>query len=246
MSHSLKTLQIAEQMVSVALPSDLVTAIAQRVQPGQTPADVIVALLRSALQGGTAQPNEALVARIEQLEAFVPRIEALEQAIAKHSPLSVGSTSTRTDPSQPVDQSKQQMMDSPKMEFAQAPSNSQPQIHSQTQSNSMVAQLWLQTSQDQHPPASIPSTLMPLTHCPKCDHQLAPPLKASGRQVCMQCGWSDQPRCVLGKTEPRATAKPAVPPANEELVETDLRRLMAQATAASLDNMKPRKSIDKL
>jgi hypothetical protein len=229
----------------------LVTAIAQRVQPGQTPADVIVALLRSALQGGTELPNEVLLARIAQLETLLPRIEALEQAIAKPDP--TFTAASRIERSQPIEQSKQAITDSNTAESAptQASSSSDTQSSSHTQSNSpqsnsMVAQLWLQTSQDQHPPASIPSTLMPLTHCPKCDNPLAPPLKASGRQVCMQCGWSDQPRCVFGKTEPRVNPKPAAPSTETDLAETDLMRLMAQATAASLDNMKPRKSIDKV
>jgi ribosomal protein S27AE len=64
--------------------------------------------------------------------------------------------------------------------------------------------------------------------CPRCDHRLGPPLKASGRQVCGKCGWSDKPR-PTGSSEVATD----VPP-------DDLSRLLAQAAQESLNNMKPK------
>ena len=95
-----------------------------------------------------------------------------------------------------------------------------------------MAALWIQISQSNQPPASIPSTLTEpaaepyLEVCPKCNHRLNPPFKATGRQVCVKCNWSDQPRNLLQKGEAIGTV--------------DLKQLLEQATVESLDNMKPR------
>ncbi|NJO41766.1 MAG: hypothetical protein HC769_06895 [Cyanobacteria bacterium CRU_2_1] len=97
---------------------------------------------------------------------------------------------------------------------------------------SMMASLWLTVSQDSQPPASIPSTLVPLEICPKCGDKLAPPLKSSGRQVC-SCGWVS-----------RSSRNTAIGAATEEsslLADDELRRLLNQAAAESIKNMKPRK-----
>jgi hypothetical protein len=100
---------------------------------------------------------------------------------------------------------------------------------------SSMAALWIQVSQSDQPPASIPSTLAPSAYhlekhpesCPKCKHRLNPPLKTSGRQVCVKCGWSDKPRNLLQE--------------GGAIREMDLRQLLEQAAVESLDNMKPRK-----
>ena len=41
---------------------------------------------------------------------------------------------------------------------------------------------------------------MTLSSCPRCSKTLGVPLKSSGRQVCMACGWSDRP-----KADPRSS-----------------------------------------
>ncbi|MBF2074894.1 MAG: hypothetical protein IGS50_14190 [Synechococcales cyanobacterium C42_A2020_086] len=92
---------------------------------------------------------------------------------------------------------------------------------------SSVATLWMQVNQDDHPPASIPSTLQPLAQCPQCGQSLAPPLQSSGRQVCRQCGWSNRPRSSSAAAESQSTL--------------ELKRLLQQAASESLENMKPRK-----
>jgi hypothetical protein len=87
----------------------------------------------------------------------------------------------------------------------------------------------MQVNQDQQP-ASIPSTRMPLEHCPQCTYRLNPPLKTSGRQVCVKCGWSNRPR--QGQSVEAAT---------QPLPDLDLHQLLEQAAIESIDNMKPRK-----
>lgn len=93
-----------------------------------------------------------------------------------------------------------------------------------------MATLWLKVGQDDQPPASVPSTLLPPKHCPQCNQELAPPLKTSGRQVCLQCGWASQPR------------QPAANPTAKTLPEPDLLRLLEQAASESMENMRPRKT----
>ena len=96
-----------------------------------------------------------------------------------------------------------------------------------------MAALWIQVTQNNQPPASIPSTLPQpereayLQLCPKCNHRLNPPFKATGRQVCTKCNWSDQPRNLLQE--------------GGAIGAVDLKQLLEQATVESLDNMKPRK-----
>lgn len=45
---------------------------------------------------------------------------------------------------------------------------------------------------------------MALENCPKCSHELGAPLKSSGRQVCMKCGWSDKPKASHAKPSGRS------------------------------------------
>lgn len=71
---------------------------------------------------------------------------------------------------------------------------------------------------------------MSLEQCPKCDRKLNPPLQSSGRQVCMKCGWSDQPRQA-------ATHQKTAP---TDLNLNDIKQLLNQATAESLENMNPK------
>jgi hypothetical protein len=86
----------------------------------------------------------------------------------------------------------------------------------------------LKVKREDQPPASLPSTLVPLDKCPKCEQRLAPPLQATGRQVCVKCGWSNKPPSSTAATQ----------------ADLDLKKLLAQAASESLENMKPRKKRD--
>lgn len=66
--------------------------------------------------------------------------------------------------------------------------------------------------------------------CPKCSNQLGPPLKASGRQVCSKCGWTNKPRQAASQVHP------------VDLSTDELQRMLNQAADESLANMKPTKS----
>ena len=89
---------------------------------------------------------------------------------------------------------------------------------------------------------------MPLEQCPKCNYRLGLPLKSSGRQVCAKCGWTDKPRqkiadqpagTQLAGTQPDmpkpATAKPAT-----SMSPHDIQKILEQAAAQALNNMKPK------
>lgn len=143
-----------------------------------------------------------------------------------HGLLRENSTSQKAELSNSTDRQKQQQQ--------QHPNPSPPSLikdpiveRPQTQVGSSIAALWLKVSQDNHPPASIPSTLMVLENCPQCSHRLAPPLNASGYQACGKCGWSSQ-----GHPDQNLLDEP---------IEPDLLQLLDQATSESLENMKPRK-----
>lgn len=101
---------------------------------------------------------------------------------------------------------------------------------------SSIATLWLKVNQDNQPPASIPSTLLPSESCPQCNHTLAPPLKSSGRQVCLQCGWTNKPRNSATLSTPGL--------AKDEPTETDSLSLLEKAASESLENMKLRQQSD--
>jgi hypothetical protein len=90
---------------------------------------------------------------------------------------------------------------------------------------SSLAALWIRISQDDTPPVSIPSTLMPLDKCPRCHHNLGPPLQATGRQVCIQCSWENKPRFTTAGHE------------TDAMPDDDLRRLLDHAAAESLDTL---------
>ncbi len=74
---------------------------------------------------------------------------------------------------------------------------------------------------------------MPLEQCPNCNRRLGPPLKSSGRQVCVKCGWTDKPRQAAAGQPP--TAKPAA-----NLSPQDIQKILEQASAQALNNMKPK------
>lgn len=83
-------------------------------------------------------------------------------------------------------------------------------------------------NQDNQPPGSIPSTLIPSEKCPQCKQVMALPPRGSGQAVCLQCEGSNG--AVDSDSE--------LP---DEAVETDLLHLLEQAASESLKNMKPRK-----
>lgn len=71
---------------------------------------------------------------------------------------------------------------------------------------------------------------MALEICPQCNRKLGAPLKSSGRQVCMKCGWSDRPRQVSQPTTEKAP----------ELSFVDIQKLLGKAAEESKENMKPK------
>lgn len=76
------------------------------------------------------------------------------------------------------------------------------------------------------PAAPAVSAAPAVDRCPRCDHALNAPLKSSGRQVCIKCGWTNKPRAA-------ASADPAP---------DEIQRLLNQAAAAAIANMKPKKA----
>ena len=94
---------------------------------------------------------------------------------------------------------------------------------------------------------------MPLEQCPKCNYRLGLPLKSSGRQVCAKCGWTDKPRqkfadqpagTPLDMAQPAgtqpATAKPATAKPATSVSTHDIQKILEQAAAQALNNMKPK------
>lgn len=96
--HLAESTPTSEQILTLQLPPDLALALQRRCQQlGQTQAEVILALLRSAMQLpsapawqtvdqselaanqlATQQEVHSLKARLSQLEELIPRLEALE------------------------------------------------------------------------------------------------------------------------------------------------------------------------
>jgi len=95
---------------------------------------------------------------------------------------------------------------------------------------SSVASLWLQISQDNQPPTSIPAKHAAQS-CPHCHHPLNLLLEGLERQACIKCGWPDQLR------------SPQVQNAGT-LAELELKQLLEKAALESLSNMKSRKQQD--
>jgi len=165
------------ETIILELPPDLAQLLQQQSQQsGQSPAAVILAILRLALG------QSAMASELEQSDT------RSQKAILPYSP------ELQIRPETPA-----------------------------TQAGSSIASLWMQVNQENQPPASVPSTLMPPEACPKCGQRLSPPFQSTGRQVCGHCGWTNKP-C------PEA-----------QIDDKDLRSLLAQAVSESLENMKPRK-----
>ncbi|MBD1867131.1 hypothetical protein H6F95_07385 [Cyanobacteria bacterium FACHB-471] len=74
--------------------------------------------------------------------------------------------------------------------------------------------------------------------CPKCSSRLGPPLKSSGRQICIKCGWTDKPK---GATASQRDEIPRAASASVSLPDYELRKLLDQAASESLNNMKPKR-----
>jgi hypothetical protein len=115
--------------------------------------------------------------------------------------------------------------------------NAQPSHPPTAKVGSSIATLWLKVGQENQPPASIPSTLLPSGNCPQCEQPLAPPLQSSGRQVCMKCGWTDKPR----NAGSNATLNTNIAEPDAEPTDVDLLNLLEKAAFESLKNMEPRK-----
>jgi ribosomal protein S27AE len=75
--------------------------------------------------------------------------------------------------------------------------------------------------------------------CPKCSNRLGPPLKSSGRQICIKCGWTDKPKSSLSLQQDEALPRAAS--ASASLPDYELKKLLDQAASESLNNMKPKR-----
>jgi hypothetical protein len=107
---------------------------------------------------------------------------------------------------------------------------SAPSVHdSEARVGSAIASLWIKVNQENQPPASIPSTLLPSESCPQCHCSLVPLLQPLEQQVCAECGWSSQPHNPIQKQ------------ATPDVADSELFHLLEQAASESLENMKPRK-----
>jgi len=74
--------------------------------------------------------------------------------------------------------------------------------------------------------------------CPQCSSKLGPPLKSSGRQVCVKCGWTDKPK---GTPSSQRDEAPRAISASVSLPDYELKKLLEQAASESLNNMKPKR-----
>lgn len=80
-----------------------------------------------------------------------------------------------------------------------------------------------------------------LESCPKCSHRLGPPLKSSGRQVCMKCGWASRPRTSAGAAKSKKRSLTKTPP-RDDISPMEIQKILAEAAEKSLNNMKSRNS----
>lgn len=80
------------------------------------------------------------------------------------------------------------------------------------------------SSGEERPDRPAPAAPVEVDRCPRCDHKLNAPLKSSGRQVCIKCGWTNKPRAAT-----------SADPAPDEL-----QQLLNQAAADAIANMKPK------
>lgn len=74
------------------------------------------------------------------------------------------------------------------------------------------------------PDRPVPAAPVEVDRCPRCDHKLNAPLKSSGRQVCIKCGWTNKPR-VAASADPEPD---------------EIQKLLNQAAADAIANMKPK------
>lgn len=77
---------------------------------------------------------------------------------------------------------------------------------------------------EERPNRPAPAAPVEVDCCPRCNHKLNAPLKSSGRQVCIKCGWTNKPRAAT-----------SADPAPDEL-----QQLLNQAAADAIANMKPK------
>lgn len=231
MAGELNEAQPIDQSITLMLPADILAAIRQRAQQsGASPKQVLIAALRSGLHlNGAHDPNGAndlnrandlnnaavaplapsqpqwqeVMQRLAALEALLPTVKALEAKLEHRLQLE----QTHEDES---------VVDRP--DLAAALEAHWAAVPSAVESSAAESS------------AAESSPIAVLDHCPKCNHRLGPPLKASGRQVCGRCGWSNKPRRAM----PDEVAGDVAP--------DDLQKIVAQAAQESLINMKPKKA----
>jgi hypothetical protein len=244
---------LSDVQITLTLPAEIASAIQQSSQ--QPIGQQILALLQQAVsvRQPLEQPPEAKVSqsspvdaslrqeveqlkhRLSLLEALLPRVEAIEKNINDFTG-KTASPRPENDRATPAPQASapltapaiQNLASAPEPRPAGVPSDADKPQEQDKDGNpgSAIASLWMQVQQNNHPPASIPSTLQPVDPCSAGEHRLMP-FKSSGRSVCIKCGWTDTPR----------SDSSTAPPVNV----SDLHQLLEQAAIESLENMKPRK-----
>jgi ribosomal protein S27AE len=200
--------------VTLYLPSDVVSAIAQLAQQsGKDQTQLLIEALRQGLGliSGSDSPALTLaqiVDRLTVLESLPQRVKRLE---AKVNHLATPKEPARSQIAVPAP--------------APAPAPS-------AESTSPV----VASDRPPSPPSQpFPSAVVleetdaPPEQCPKCEQKLGAPLKATGRQVCAKCGWTNKPRS--GNSTGNSTKEPPV---------DDLKQLLDQAAVDALTNMKPK------
>lgn len=244
---------LSDVQITLTLPAEIASAIQQSSQ--QPIGQQILALLQQAVsvRQPLEQPPEAKVSqsspvdaslrqeveqlkhRLSLLEALLPRVEAIEKNVndftgktASPCPGNDRATPAPQASAPPTAPAIQNPASVPEPRPAGVPLDADKPQEQDKDGNpgSAIASLWMQVQQNNHPPASIPSTLQPVDSCSVGEHRLMP-FKSSGRSVCIKCGWTDNPR----------SDSSIAPPVNA----SDLHQLLEQAAIESLENMKPRK-----
>jgi hypothetical protein len=200
--------------VTLYLPSDVVTAIAQLAQQsGKDQTQLLIEVLRQGL--GLIPASHSPVLTLAQIVDRLTVLESLPQRV-KRLEAKVNHLATPKEPAR-------SQMAVPAPTPAPAP---------RAESTSPVVAPDRLPDRPPSPPSPphlsalvLEETDAPPEQCPKCEHKLGAPLKATGRQVCAKCGWTNKPRSSNS---------------TKDLPVDDLKQLLDQAAVDALTNMKPK------
>jgi hypothetical protein len=210
--------------VTLYLPSDVVAAIAQLAQQsGKDQTQLLIEALRQGLglTSGSHSPALTLaqiVDRLTVLESLPQRVKRLE---AKVNHLATPKEPARS----------QMAVPTPTPTPAPAPTPAPTPAPSAESTSPVVTPDRLPDRPPSPPSSLLPSAVVleetdaPPEQCPKCEYKLGAPLKATGRQVCAKCGWTNKPRSSNS---------------TKDLPVDDLKQLLDQAAVDALTNMKPK------